>query len=72
MVCNGFSLKNTKILSSNHKKTAIFFPMAILNTFFSNLLIYGGLGFWGWSFHLMGFGACGVEPSGFLGLGLFI
>ena len=26
------------------------------------------LGFWGWGFQLMGFGACGVGPSGFLGL----
>ena len=27
------------------------------------------LGFWGWGFQLMGFVACGVGPSGFLGLG---
>ena len=25
------------------------------------------LGFWGWGFQLMGFGVCGVEPSGFFG-----
>ena len=30
------------------------------------------LGFWGWGIQLMGFGACGVGPSGFLGLGLSI
>ena len=28
------------------------------------------LGFWGWGFQLLGFGTCGVRPSGFLGLGL--
>ena len=53
-----------------------FFPRVILYNFFLFLLIYGGLGlgfwgwglilgFWGWGFQLMGFGACGVEPSGF-------
>ena len=47
------------------------------------LLIYGGLRFgvlqfWSWiwflggTFLLMGFGACGVGPSEFLGLGLSI
>ena len=53
---------------------AIYFPRVIIYTFFSFLLIYGGLvvlglgfgvfdwGFWGWSFQLMGFGACGVGP----------
>ena len=57
-----------------------FFPGVILSTFFLFLLIYGGLGlgfkgwrlllgFWGWGFQLMGFGACGVEPSGFFGYG---
>ena len=30
------------------------------------------LGFWGWGYQLMGFGACGVGPSGFFGLGLSI
>ena len=55
---------------------AIFFPRVILYNFFLFLLIYGGLGFgfwdwghilgfWGWGFQLMGFGACGVGPSGF-------
>ena len=28
------------------------------------------MGFWGWGFLLKGFGACGVGPSGFFGLGL--
>ena len=50
-------------------------------SFFSFLLISGSLGFWGlglglgfkgWSFQLKGFEACGVEPCGFLGLGLSI
>ena len=31
-----------------------------------------GLGIWGWDFQLMGFGACGVRPSGFFGFGLSI
>ena len=60
---------------------AIFFPRVILYNFFLFLLIYGGLGFWGWGlilgfwgwgFQLMGFGACGVGPSGFFGFGLSI
>ena len=44
--------------------------------FYSCLLIYSGLGVgggvlvWVFGFQLMGFGACGVGPSGFLGLGL--
>ena len=42
-----------------HPKIAIFFPRVILYYFFLFLLIYGGLGF----------GASGVGPSGFLGLG---
>ena len=41
-------------------------------------MVVWGLGFWGWGlilgflgwgFQLMGFGACGVEPSGFFGYG---
>ena len=52
--------------------------MVILLTFFSFLLIYGGLGFWGlglglgflgWGFQLMGFGAWDVWLSGFYGVG---
>ena len=43
---------------------------------FAHLWWFGGwgliLGFWGWGFQLMGFGACGVGPSGFFGLGLSI
>ena len=59
----------------------IFFPRVILYNCFLLLLIYGGLGFWGlglisgfwgWGFQLMGFGACGVGPSGFFGFGLSI
>ena len=58
-----------------------FFPRIILYIFFLFLLIYGGLGFWGWGlrlgfwgwgFQLRGFWACGVGPSGFLGLRLSI
>ena len=30
------------------------------------------LGFWGWGFQLMGFGAYGVGPSGFFEFGLSI
>ena len=30
------------------------------------------LGFWGWGFQLVGFRACCVTSSGFLGLGLFM
>ena len=55
-------------------------PKVILYIFFHFLLIYGGLGvgvlgafwgrdlglgFWGWSFQLMGFRVCYVGPSGF-------
>ena len=59
-------------------RAAIFFPRVILYNFFLFWLIYGSLGFrgwglrlgfWGWGFQLMGFGACGVGPSGFLGWG---
>ena len=55
-----------------------FFPRVILYNFFLLLLIYGGLGFWGWGlimgfwgwgFQLMGFGACGAGPSGFFWVG---
>ena len=57
------------------------FPRVILYNIILFLLIYGGsglwglgliLGFWGWGFQLIGFGACGVGPSGFFGLGLSI
>ena len=70
----GQSLRLSDVLVSLY-----FFPRIILNTFFLFLLIYGCLGFWGWGlvlgfwgwgFQLMGFGACGVSPSGFFGLGL--
>ena len=45
------------------------FPRVILYNFFLFWLIYGGLGlwgrglilgFWGWGFQLMGFGACEI------------
>ena len=55
-----------------------FFPRVILYNFFLFWLIYGGLGlgsyigFLGLGFSVDGFGACGVGPSGFFGLGLFI
>ena len=58
-----------------------FFPRVIVYIFFLFMLIYGGLGFWGWSLRLgfwgwglqlMGFGACGMGRSGFIGLGLSI
>ena len=56
-----------------------FVPGVILYILFTFLLIYGGwgLGFWGWGlglcfwgFQLIGFCACDMRPSGFLGLGL--
>ena len=54
----------------------LLFPRDILCIFFTFLLICGvlgvgllGLGSWigffGWGFQLIGFGACGVGPSGF-------
>ena len=53
--------------------TLYFFPRVILYNYFLFLLIYGdlglgglGLGFWGWSFQLMGFVACGVGPTWFV------
>ena len=51
-----------------------FFPRVILHYFFlilAHLWWFGVLGlgsyigFLGWGFQLMGFGACGVGPSGF-------
>ena len=58
--------------------TRYIFPRVILYKIYLILLIYGGLGSWGWGlrlgfwvwdFQLMGFGACGVRP---FGLGLSI
>ena len=61
-------------LISKLKFVLYFFPFPGL--FFIIFLIFAGLGlrlgFWGWCFQLMGFGACGVGPSGFVGLGLSI
>ena len=62
---------------------AIFFPRDIFFTFFhfgSFMVVWcwslwgSGieLGFWGWGFQLIGFGACDVGPSGFFGFGLSI
>ena len=64
---------------------AIFIPRVILCNFFHIFAhYYGGLGFWGFVplmglfglgfsiLQLMGFGSCGVGPSGFLRLGLSI
>ena len=58
---------------------AIFFPGLFFMFFFLILLVYCGfgicclkLGLGGWGLQLMGFGACGVGPSGFSGLGLSI
>ena len=56
---------------------AIFFPRVILSTFVSNYCswwfgILGSgswIGFLGWGFQLMGFGACVVGLSGFYGVG---
>ena len=59
---------------------AEYFPGFILYTFshFCSFMVVCGLGFlgwvlelgfWGWGFQLMGFGACGVGPSGFFGVG---
>ena len=61
----------------------IFFPglFFIIFSYYCSFMVvwglgFGGwgliLGFWGWGFQLMGFGACGVGPSGFLGFGLSI
>ena len=51
----------------------VLFPGLFFILFFSFLLIYGGLGlglgFWGWSFQLMGFQDCGVGPFGFFWVG---
>ena len=60
-----------------------FFPglFFIIFSYFGSFMVVWGLGFWGWGlilgiwgwgFQLMGFGACGVGPSGFFGLGLSI
>ena len=53
----------------------IFFPgiFFIIFSYFGSFMVVLGLGsyigFWGWGFQLMGIGACGVGPSGFLGWG---
>ena len=64
-------------IDAGRKNATFIFLRVILYNFFLFLLIYGGLGFWGWGlilgfwgwgFQLMGFGARGVGPSGFFGL----
>ena len=58
----------------------IFFPglLFLIFSYFGSFMVVWGLGFWGWGlilgffgwgFQLMGFGACGVGPSGFFGVG---
>ena len=54
----------------NSEIKAIFFQGLFFTFFFSFLLIYGGLGFWGCGFQLMGFWACGVRPAGVFGVGV--
>ena len=62
------------------REAIFFFPglfFKIFSYFCSFMVVWGfGVGvllsFWGWGFHLMGFGACGVGPSGFFGFGLSI
>ena len=62
------------------KHCYIFFPglfFTIFSYFGSFMVVWGLgfwgwgliLGFWGWGFQLMGFGACGVGPSGFFWVG---
>ena len=83
-----FSLNNKLSAQTNNKAMslhaviyAIFFPRVILYNFvlfFAHLWWFGVLefgsyrGYLGWGFQLMGFGACGVGPSGYYGLGLSI
>ena len=63
---------------------AIFFSPGlffIIFSYFGSFMVVWGFGFWGselilgfrgWGFQLMGFGACGIRPSRFFGLGLSI
>ena len=60
------------------RSAILFFPglFFIIFSYFGSFMVVWGWGlilsFWGWGFQLMGFGACGVGPSGFFGLGLSI
>ena len=66
---------NIVICQTIYACSYIFFPRVILYTFFLFLLICGALGFGalGLGSYIglsgLGFGACGVEPSGFFGYG---
>ena len=66
---------------SKVRVTLYFFPglFFLIFSYFCSFMVVWGLGFWGWrlilgfwgwGFYLMGFGACGVGPSGFFGFGL--
>ena len=53
----------------------IFFPglSFMIFSYFGSFMVFWGwgliLGFWDWGFQLMGFGACGMGPSGFFWVG---
>ena len=70
-----------EVIGSSCWARYIFFPglLFIFFSYFGSFMVVRGLGFWGlglilgfWGFQLMGFGACGVGPSGFFGLGFSI
>ena len=56
-------------VSYQHIVLLYFSHRVIVHNFYLLLLIYGVLGFWGWGFQLIRFGACGVGPSGLFWLG---
>ena len=77
----------TSVIDISYCGVAIFFPglfFIIFSYFCSFLWLFGVCGFWvglgrglrmgfeSRGFQMMGFGACGVRPSGFFGLGLSI
>ena len=52
---------------------SLYFFLILAHLWWFGVLGLGSyIGFLGWGFQLMGFGACGVGPSGFFGLGLSI
>ena len=57
------------VLRFLRSKLCFISPRFILHAYFSFLLIYGGLGLWGWGVQLMGFRAYGVGLSGFSEVG---
>ena len=78
-VCS--QVEDCKHLSNFYYTRYIFCPRVILYNFFlffAHLwwFLFGAwglrFGFSGWGFQLMGFGACGVGPSGYFELGLSI